>query len=279
MFSTIKSRLLLATYIFILLSIPVGAFLASQNQTIKSKATETIAKPIVKQTPKPAKSPAKELLNTSESNTSKTAPTPSPLDSPTIATTFGPTLSLKVIIQGRSSANQSTRLFLGIIDGILTSNPKFVLNFSVDVPASGEYTNFSLAGLTPGNKYTAIVKGRAQIATSSAFVMSPNVTNINDGQALNMLSGDLNDDNVISASDYSIAQKALNSTSKSNNWNANADFNLDGVINIFDLAIINRNMGQVGASGAWTSPIPKVATSSAAINPPGAVGGYWVWIP
>ncbi len=291
MFSTWKLRLLLGVYIFILLSIPVGAFLASQNQNTKSRANETATKSAVQTTPKPTTtSAAKELLSASESNlvtlSSTSSASPSSSTEPTIATTFGPTLSLKEVIQGRPANNQSTRLFLGIIQGDLTSNPKFILNFTVNVPSSGEYSNFSLAGLNPGSKYTAIVKGSSQIATSSAFIMSPNVTNLNDGQPINMLSGDLNEDNVINAADYSIAQKALNSTSTSSNWNENADLNKDGVVNIFDLAIINSNIGKIGASGAWTSPIPKSASSSASLSgshpigsPEGGDQGYWIWVP
>lgn len=276
MFSTLKTRLLLGVYVFILLSIPAGAFLASENQTTKSKANETVTKPIVKVTPKPATSPAKELLSASQSNSS-TSPTD---DSPTIANNFGPTLSLKTALEGRPQANQSTKLFVGIMEGNISSNPKFLLSFSVDLPESGEYSNLSLAGLTSGSSYTAILKGVSQIATASAFVMSPTVTNLNSGGVVNMLSGDLNEDNVINNVDYSIAKAALNSTSTSSTWNANADLNSDGVVNLFDLIIISRNNGQVGATGAWTSPIPKVATSSAAIGGSGeSTNGHWIWIP
>ncbi len=280
MFSTLKSRLLLGVYIFIILSIPVGAFLASQNQTIKSSASGPVTKPIA---PKPTTPPAREFLSASSSLT----PTPSPDSSPpTVATSFGPTLSLKATLEGRTS-DQTTKLFVGILEGSLSSNPKFLLSFSVDLPKSGEYSNLSLAGLTSGNSYTAILKGTSQIATSSAFVMSPNITNLNSGQTVNMLSGDLNEDNVIDSADYVIAKTALNSTSSSSNWNANADLNLDGVINLFDLIIISRNNGQVGATGAWTSPIPKSATPSASLNsysapiggPGGSSSGHWIWIP
>ena len=275
MFSTFKGRLLLGVYIFILLSIPVGAFLATQNQTTKSKASEPVTKPIVKVSPQPTLSPAKQLLSVSTSDTS-----------PTVATNFGPTLSLKAALEGRATDNQSTSLFVGIIDGDLTSNPKFLLSFTIDLPKSGQYSNLSLAGLTSGSKYTALLKGSAQIATSSGFIMSPSVTNLNDGQALNMLSGDLNQDNVINSADYSIAIAAIGSTASSSNWNGSADLNKDGVVNVFDLAIINRNINKTGASGAWTSPIPKVATPSASVSssppiggPANEAGGYWICVP
>lgn len=292
MFSSLKLKLLLGLYVFILLSIPIGAYLASQHQSTKSNAQEN-TKATAKPTLKPAtttKSPAKELLSTSETSLNKTpasSPSPSPEPaSPTIASSFGPTLSLKAAMEGRST-NQSTKLFVGIMEGSLTSNPKFLLSFSINLPKGGDYSNLSLAGLTSGNKYTAILKGNSQIATSSAFTMSPNITTLSSGGIISMLSGDLNDDNVINSQDYSIARAALNSTSASKNWNAGADLNKDGVVNIFDLAIISKNIGKVGATGAWTSPIPtKSATPSASLKdsppiggPEGSTNGHWIWIP
>lgn len=284
MFSTFKQRLLLGIYILILLSIPVGAYLASQSQTTKSSASgKKITKPLAPVTPKPAFSTAKQLL-TEAAKQSSARPSDSPASSsPTIATSFGPTLSLKVTLEGRPSNNQATKLFVGIADGALTANPKFVLSFTVDLPASGEYSNLSLAGLNPGSSYTALLKGSAQIASAATFTMSPTITNLNQGQPISLTSGDLNEDNVINSADYSIAQKALAATPTSSNWNVTADLNKDGIINTFDLAILNKNIGQVGASGVWTSPIPAATSSASLTGPPtgspDGSNGYWLWLP
>lgn len=277
MFSTLTQKLILGAYIFILLSIPVGAYLVSQNQTIDSSAQEQkTAKKLPLVTPKPATSSARQLLNLSQvSPPPSPSPSPSPSSLPETAVSFGPTLSLKAVLEGRPEENQATRLFVGIAEGTLTANPKFLLSFSVNLPSSGEYNNLSLAGLNPGSGYTALLKGPAQIAASAAFTMSPTVTSLNDGIPLALFSGDLNEDNVINSADYSIAQKAAGTTSRSSNWNENADINKDGLVNVFDLAIITRNMGRTGASGAWTSPLPKIATPSG--GP--AADGYWLWIP
>ncbi|OGE64182.1 hypothetical protein A3J13_00975 [Candidatus Daviesbacteria bacterium RIFCSPLOWO2_02_FULL_36_8] len=291
MFDSLKARLLLGLYAFLLISIPIGAYLTSQAQDIKSKAAET-KKTITKLTPKTASSSAREILNASETNIddlSNQLDGVSDSSSPTVATSFGPTLSLKASLEGRPANNQATKLFVGIVEGTLSSNPKFLLSFSVDLPATGEYSNLSLAGLTTGSTYTALLKGASQIATSSAFTMSPSATNLNGGSALNMLSGDLNEDNVINTSDYSIVQKAYGASSSSSNWNSLADLNADGVINTFDLGIVVKNLNQTGASGAWTSPIP--ASSSASLTTGGRASyttvpkggpqqnGYWIYIP
>lgn len=274
----------LGVYIFVILSIPVGTYLVSQYQTTQSHAQEQKStKKTVKVTPKPTISPARELLDSS-----KKALDSSPATSPSsseVTTSFGPTLSLKVTLEGRPESNQATKLFIGIADGTLTTNPKFLLSFTVDLPTSGEFNSLSLAGLNSGSTYTAILKGSAQIATASAFTMSPNITNLNSGEVVNLLSGDLNEDNVINSTDYSIAQKAMGGRVSSSNWNENADLNKDEVINAFDLAIITKNIGQVGATGAWTSPVPKTATAAAGLSTPAVgspaeeSGGYWLWIP
>lgn len=286
MFSTFKQKLLVIAYIIIILSIPVGTYLVSQYQNLKSKASESKnSLPIVKVSPAPKTSDKIKVDSTLQDLLNAT---PEPEDStPTIATSFGPTLSLKVSLQGRPQNNQSAKLFVGILEGSVSLNPRFLLSFTIDLPESGEYSDLSLAGLTSGSQYTAILKSSAQIATASAFIMSPTVTKLNSGEAINLTSGDLNEDNTINSADYSIAQKAFGATSTSSTWNENADFNKDGVINIFDVAIITKNFGKIGDSGVWVSSTPKTATGSASLTPTnlpvGSVGGstdgYWVFVP
>lgn len=280
MFSSTKVKLLIGLYVFLILSIPIGAYLVSQSQIFKSKAYEPKKTNLTTKAPTlTATSSADELLDNAATPVPQATPS-----SPEIATSFGPTLSLKASLEGRPANKQTTKLFVGILEGPITGNPKFLLSFTVELPASGEYGNLSLAGLNPGSRYTALLKGSAQIATASAFTMSPNVSYLNEGQAINLLTGDLNDDNIINSSDYTIIQKTFSSTVKSSNWNENADFNKDGAVNSFDLAILSKNLGKTGATGAWTSPIPQNASSSASLSSPStgapnSPGGYWIWIP
>lgn len=288
MFLSLKQRLLIGVYIFIIVSIPIGAYLAQEAKVFKSSANEN--KPVSKSTPKSTLSPAQSLLKDAENKLLSSSPTPVSKPSPdssttTTATSFGPTLSLKITIEGRQSGNYATKLFIGIVEGALGENPKFLLSFTVDLPSSGEYSNLSLAGLSPGTNYTAMLKGDGQISASSSFTMSPAVTNLNNGAPINMLSGDLNEDNVVNSADLAILESALGATPKSSNWNQDADYNGDGIINMFDLAILSNNVGKVGASGAWTSPVPKISSPSASLTSPAAVGGpnnnsgYWMWVP
>lgn len=282
MFSTFKLKLLLALYIFIIVSIPVGAYLASQNQSTKSRAQEE-EKPLTLTPPKSATSSAKQSIIDSSLNRSNQATTPEP-STPTIATNFGPTLSLKTILEGRPNNNQSTKLFVGIIEGSVSFSPKYLLSFNVDLPASGEYSGLSLAGLTQRESYTALLKGQAQLALAVPFSMSPSETKLNLGNAVTLISGDLNDDNTINSADLGIIKNAMGSNPSSHNWNENADFNKDSIINIIDYSILYKNFGKTGDSGIWVSPIPE-ATSSAQLTDTPAIGspqsprGYWIWIP
>ncbi|MBI2020062.1 hypothetical protein HYS94_01445 [Candidatus Daviesbacteria bacterium] len=288
MFYSLKAKILLGVYIFLLLSIPIGAYLASQQQIFKTgaKSAKEAPKKPATATPSASVSDSSDLSKGAGSKlqfeTSST-PTPSPREEPSssIDTSYGPTLTFKVNLEGRPAGNQAARMFVGIIEGALTINPDYLLIFNFDIPESGESDELSLAGLDTNKNYTAILKGPAQIATSSAFLMSPALTKLNDGNALTLLSGDLNEDNVINSADFSLAQSLLGSKSGSANWNDNADFNKDGVINSLDLGYILKNFGKTGDSGAWTSPIPS-ATSSASLNQPATGGnpsGYWLWIP
>ncbi|MBI2600972.1 hypothetical protein HYW42_03385 [Candidatus Daviesbacteria bacterium] len=298
MFSSTKIRVILGVYIFLVLSIPVGAYLASQNQTIKSSASQAVKKTFTISTPSAIPeeklSPIDELKLLSEQDTTEASPTPQSSDPPTLSVSFGPTLSIKLSLQGRPGDKQNAKMFVGIIEGAVNTSPKYLLSFTIDLPTSGEFDNISLAGLTPNNTYTAIIKGPAQIATASAFLMSPTKTNLNNGDVVNLLSGDLNEDNMINTADSDIAKSAFGTTPSSTSWNDNIDLNKDGVINNMDLSIILKNQGAVGATGVWSSTPRQESSSSAYLVPdtkaiggpnnppsihPSNQSGYWIWVP
>ena len=279
MFASLKLKLLLGLYVFLILSIPVGAYLASQRQTTKSEAKEE--KPPVTKPIEPTQSPKNITLPSVAPKNEKSSSTP--------ATTFGPTLNLKLILEGRPVSKMASKIFVGIAEAAASTNISYLLSFNIDLPDSGEFEGISLAGLSAGSNYQAIIKGPAQIATSSAFTMSPTVSNLNNGQPLTLITGDLNEDNVINSADYSIAKSLYGATEGLPNWNENVDFNLDGKINSLDLSIIIKNMTKTGDSGLWIS---TPATGSAMLNDLNPMGtsatpssypsgnpGYWLWVP
>ena len=132
----------------------------------------------------------------------------------------------------------------------------------VNVPASGAFDGISLSGLETGQTYTAYLKGESQIATASSFTVKATPTNLG---ALNLITGDVNEDNVIDNTDYNLVKAAVGATPSSSKWNPLYDFNLDNVINSWDLNTVLTNLGQTGASGAWYSYSP-ISSGSATLN-------------
>ncbi len=298
MFSSTVSRIFLGIFILIILAIPIGAYFLSQRQEADQAATtKKTDRTVTKEPVKPASSSAAASLINKTTPSSSTNPAASPAaSSGTSALTFGPTLNFKINLEGRPATYQAAKVFVGLSEGLTGGSPKYLLIFSVDVSASGEYEGLSLAGLDAGTTYTAYIKGPAQIDSSATFIMSPTISVLNSGQVVKLLTGDLNEDNVINSADYAIASSRFGSTENSANWNPNVDFNRDGVINSIDIGYIVKNFGKAGASGTISST-PGTATQSAQLTSPiggpeeeatssvkplspfGQKRGYWMWVP
>lgn len=284
MFKSRAEKILLVLIILAIILIPSGSFLLSE----RFRAQDFLklgGKQSVSSSPLPGKGSALDSLkkNLESSLPKSDSQNLGGGSSPEVF--FGPTLSFEISIEARPNNKQATRLFLGVAQGEPTTNPQYLLSFNIDVPDSGKYSGLSLAGLTQGSTYTAYLKGLVQVATSSAFQVKPTV---NDLGKLGLLTGDLNEDNVINSLDFTIIKAAYGAISSSSNWVAHADFNLDGVINNFDVGTIIKNLGSTGTSGVWVSRLPQ-ATSSATQSgtlqapntgsPSGSPGGYWLFIP
>ena len=300
---TTRQLYILIGFVIILFSIPLSFSLVKNTQIFKSRAQEAksgvsgkaeIGKsPVTNPKEVPATSPLSDL-NKSVENLNQPSQSGAAGENGSLNTAFGPTLTLKITLEGRPSENQTAKIFVGIATGIPATKPTYVLSFTVDFPASGSFSGLSLAGLNPGSSYTAYVKGPAQIDMASTFTLSPTESVLNNGQALELPSGDLNEDNTINSADYTIALNLYGATPISSNWNERVDFNWDGVINNMDLAYVLKNFGKTGASGTWFSPPPIAtgsatpATSGASLIPPSGSrtggpaspsGGYWFYMP
>lgn len=267
----------LAGFLLILISIPFSFSLAKESQIFRSRASESkttstttksVDGTVTKPRPVPSSSPLSELQKLLQGGdiNGTTNQTVSPTPTSDISLAFGPTLNLMVSIEGRPANAQSGKVFIGIASNSTTIPPAYILTFTIDMPDSGIFKGISLAGLNPGSVYTAFVKGASQIDTASTFTMSPTATNLNNDQPLTLISGDLNEDNIINSTDYTIARNLYGT------WNERADFNKDGVINNYDLSLISGNMGKTGASGTWIST-PRSSTPSASLITKPNVGG------
>lgn len=272
-------------FLLILVSIPISTYLVRESQIFRSRASEsstpstaTVSGTVTKPRPVPSTSPLTDLQKLIEGS-DETTPTPEAVN-----LSFGPTLNFKVTFEGRPAGKQADKVFVGISGGNTKTSPQYIITFSIDIPDSGEFKGLSLAGLDPGSIYTAYIKGTAQIDASATFAMSPTETNLNNNEPLYLISGDLNEDNVINSSDYTITRLLYGKTSSSAGWNDRADLNKDGLINNYDLAYIIKNTGKIGASGTWIST-PAAATPSTTLITKPNVGGpptnssYWLYIP
>lgn len=231
------------------------------DKTVTQKPASEVPRFAPKETPKP---PAGDI----DTSTEELAELPE--SSQEAQLTFGPTLAFQLNLEGREESNQAGQIFLGLAAGAPQTNPTYLLSFLINIGSDGRHEGLSLSGLEIGKSYTAYIKGTAQIATASAFTVKPAFNNLG---TLKLLSGDLNEDNVINSADFAIAKNALGSNPNSSNWNTNVDINKDNVINIFDIAFIVKNLNQTGAGGSWGSTPPtKTATSSASLRTNRPVG-------
>lgn len=297
-----RDRIIIASILILALLIPTGTYVLSLRFKTQSSASQYNS-PVTSAKPNPTTSSKLQdaldrLAQSEKSNETGTQTTTDTGEDESDLTDsqliLGPTLGFSIIVQGRPLDNQTTKAFLGIAAGQPTARPTYLLSFMVNVPASGSFDGISLSGLDTGQTYTAYLKGESQIATSSSFVVKATPTSL---AALNLLTGDVNEDNVIDNLDYNLVKAAIGSNPASSKWNPLFDFNLDNVINSWDLNIVLSNLGKIGASGAWYSYSPIASSSaqtSSLITTPstGSISaeittgtqnqnrpGYWMWVP
>lgn len=264
-------------YLLVLISIPLSFMMVQSSQIFKSSASEV--KPVKNITTATASAvPKSSPLEDLKKLTSQLPSESTESSSPTTASNFGPTLKFKAVIEGRPATNLSaSKLFVGLAPGAPTTKPTYLLTFSLDLPASGVYSGLSLAGLTAGGNYTAYLKGPGQIDRAISFTMSGGETNLNSGNAIDLTSGDVNEDNTVSDADQTVVSSLYGTNTKSSNWNPSADFNADGVINNFDLNYVTKNLGKTGDSGVWVSA-PQSGGPAGSVEGAEAEG-MWIWVP
>ncbi|EKD91132.1 MAG: hypothetical protein ACD_30C00042G0012 [uncultured bacterium] len=308
-----RDKIILISIAILVALIPVGTYVLSLRMKAQSSASEVTSNVPRTDTPEFSTDPKSELVSLSQqaADQNKQTGLAQPTPEPTAEVFFGPTLKFKISLEARPSAKQATKLFVGIASGKPASGttPQYIISYQVDVPDIGEYSGLSLAGLTQGSTYTAYLKGQAQIATSSAFLLNPTS---NDLGTVKMTTGDVNDDNIINDSDYNLVKGAIGAGPSSSKWNSIYDFNLDNIINSWDLGIIGAHLGKTGESGVVKStynsfgdlnkefaegPVPSPnqgttttpsfflldqnfpsPTSTPDIKP-GGQEGYWIWLP
>jgi photosystem II stability/assembly factor-like uncharacterized protein len=140
----------------------------------------------------------------------------------------GATLNGTVTMQGRATAaTVPLRVRVGSTDYTPTTD------------ASGV---FSLANLPAGG--TSIrVKHAQSLAVAQAATLASGANTIPFG-ALRM--GDVNDDNAVTLSDFSLLASSFNKASGQTGYDARADLNGDGAVTLADFSLLASNFNQVG---------------------------------
>jgi hypothetical protein len=150
MFTTFRQRLLLGIFVTLILSIPITAYF----YTTAKEAPKPSPAPKFTEVKQPITSPkaqalAEDLDKALDSISNLKDSADEEALTPTTAVSFGPTLSLKLALEGRPLASQSAKVFLGIASvNSSPNNPQYLLSFTLDLPNSGIFSGISLAGLT-----------------------------------------------------------------------------------------------------------------------------------
>jgi hypothetical protein len=124
-------------------------------------------------------------------------------------------------------------------------------NYPTQTTDASGYFTVGVGGLANGT-YDWRVKHPQYLANSGVVTLTGAVTT-NAEMGL-MKAGDTNDDNVISATDFTILKNTFGKTIGDPGYDDRADFNGDIIVNTSDFALLKANFGQCGASPISPAP-------------------------
>jgi hypothetical protein len=106
---------------------------------------------------------------------------------------------------------------------------------------------FTVCNVQPGTYGIAIKSWNTLSSLKSGVVLSAGSTNVNLGP---LPSGDINNDNRVNITDYSLLAAAYRTVTGDAAYNALADFNKDGRVDLRDFSVLASHYSQVG-NPAW----------------------------
>jgi hypothetical protein len=289
---SLRNKLIIAFFTFVLLLIPLSSYLMLQKAQYEHLISTGL---LPNQSPVAvAAAPVTSSHNVMQQPMAA-IPTPTPgFILPTEGAVLGEaseatpssTLKMSAKMSDRAENNQSAKIFVGISEGEVQANPKYVLSFLAQSDSLGNFNGVSLNGLNIKSSYTAYIKGVSQLATTKQFLMN---SGVNDLGNLTLIDGDVNNDNAIDQKDLQLVKQNLGKTTSSASFDPNADVNNDGTINGLDLSIVTQNLGKTSSIPIKIPDQTNLASPSASLSippdqggpesTPPADGGYWLWIP
>ena len=173
------------------------------------------------------------LINFQESGTSPVTPTSTP--QPTDVTATG-----NLLLQGRPAAPHAA--WITGVEFAFTqqrqSQPATTINTTTD-----QYGAYSLTNLPVGT-YTITIKGENTLrARLTATTLQTGQNKLPDVQ---LKAGDANNDNFVTAIDFSILAASFGNCLGGNDYNGKADFNNDQCVTAADFSLLSANYGQQG---------------------------------
>jgi hypothetical protein len=207
----------------------------SKSHTVSIGKTAT-PEPTDTPTPTPTNTPTPEPTDeptpepTDEPTPEPTSePTPQPTDEPTPEPTDEPTmadLSGQVIVAGRADNDWS--------DTVVT------INDNGQIATTDAAGNFSIINVAAGSldTVTADAPGYLPAVCTGLTVTAPKTVL----EAINLLSGDINDDSLVDITDATAVGAGFGQTGS----NLPADITRDDVLDIFDIVLVSVNFGEKG---------------------------------
>ncbi len=176
-------------------------------------------------TPTPTGEPTEEPTPTPTGEPTE-EPTPTPTTEPGTATVTG-----QVILAGRSGNDWS--------------GATVTVDDSSQSATTGSDGNFTITNVTPGvhSSITADAPGYMPAVCTSPTISEPTTALA----AVSLLSGDVNDDNVVDVADAAAVGMSFGLTGPG----LAADINQDGIVDIFDIILASVNFGATEPT-AWT---------------------------
>ncbi|MBL7758113.1 MAG: hypothetical protein JNL59_11995, partial [Chitinophagaceae bacterium] len=151
------------------------------------------------------------------------------------------TINGSVTLQGRPAAPNArweVPLKVDLYANGNTTTP--VMSYNVTTDQSG---NFSIPNV-PAGTYTIAVKNSHTLKrVLSGQVLAEGANALNFGL---LLEGDANNNNFVSATDFSILLNSFNKASTDAGFDTRADFNKDGFVSALDFSLLLNNFNQGG---------------------------------
>jgi hypothetical protein len=122
------------------------------------------------------------------------------------------------------------------------------VNYGLQTPDVAGFFTVNVSSLA-GGVYDWRAKGVRYLANSGT-VSIPAAASTTQMDIGVMRGGDINNDNVVTVSDFGFLRTSFGSHVGDPNYNPNADFTCDGVVNVQDMNILRANFGAGGTPPA-----------------------------